>query len=328
MSFLKNYISYGDFVDVYHLARVKGLKFIVTGFGISYKGRSASKWNKYECSQSDFWVIPQVKTRWNEKCSGNPEVEYEDYVVKKYLNGKTGLRLLSVGCGNSSHEQTFSKHACFDYVEGIDISEKQIIKARACAIEDNCPNVTYRLFDFESGTLPVNSYDVVLFHSSIHHFKNIDYILKEKTLPILKPGGLIVMFDYTGPNKLQWTPDQLQAANQLLQKIPHQRRTWFNSSFTKKRVYRPGLWRMWASDPSEASDSEFILNHLHQNLETLEEKKLGGNLIHPLLKGIAHHFSDGEEDTVALLDILFEADDAFVAEHNSDFTFGVYKKHS
>jgi ubiquinone/menaquinone biosynthesis C-methylase UbiE len=326
MSIFKNYISFGDAVDIYHLARIKGLKFIITGFGIKPKGRTASKWNKYECSQSDFWVIPRVKTRWNVKCTGNQNTEYEDYVVEKYLKGKSGLKLLSVGCGNSSHEQTFSKHNCFESVEGIDISEKQIIKARNCAVEDDCPKVSYRLCDFESETLEANTYDVVLFHSSIHHFKNINQILLEKTLPILKSGGLIVMFDYTGPNKLQWTNEQLNVANKLLKKIPSERKKWYNSNVTKKRVYRPGLFRMWASDPSEAADSEQILNNLQESFEVLEEKKLGGNLIHPLLKGISHHFCDDSEDTNEILNDIFKLDDSFANRYGSDFTFGVYRK--
>jgi SAM-dependent methyltransferase len=326
MTNLKNYISYGDIIDAYHLIRLKGLKFIITGFGINYKGRSASKWNKYECSQSDFWVIPEVKKRWNQKCTGNPELEYEDYVVQKYLAGKKNLKLLSVGCGNSSHEQTFSKHPCFIAVEGIDISEKQIIKAGNCALEDHCPKISYRLCDFETETLAANSYDVVLFHSSIHHFKNIEYILKRQTLSVLKPGGLVVLFDYTGPNKLQWTKEQLNSTNKLLKDLPNKRKNWFNSNITKKRVYRPGLWRMWLSDPSEARDAEQILKSLHNNFEVLEEKKLGGNLIHPLLKGISHHFCDSSTETLSILNHLFEEDDSFADKSGSDFTFGVYRK--
>ena len=324
---LPHFFSRGDFIDLFHLIRLKGLKFILQNFSLINKDRVRSKWNQIECSDSDFWIIPEVKREWNKKCTGEPEVEYEDYVVEKYLRNLSGLKMLSVGCGNSSHEQTFSKHPCFDSVEGIDISEKQLIKARYYAEEDNCKKVTYRVHDFEKESLPENEYDVVLFHSSLHHFKSIENIISERTIPILKKNGLLIIFDYTGPNRLQWTSEQLNKSNELLRRIPRHRRFRPQSNFlVKKRVYRPGKFRMWVSDPSEAIDSEAMLETLARHLNVLEEKKLGGNLIHPLLKGIAHHFIDNSAETMNLLNTFFKEEELFLKNNSSDFTFGIYRK--
>jgi ubiquinone/menaquinone biosynthesis C-methylase UbiE len=322
----KNFFSFGDVIDLFHLLRLKGLLFFIRGLELSYGGRSASKWNKYVCSNSDFWIIPDIKEQWNKLCTGDKNTEYENYVVNKYLNTQTNLHLLSVGCGNSSHEQTFSQHACFSNVTGIDISESQLAKARQCAVEDNCTKVTYKKCNFEKDTITKESYDVILFHSSIHHFRNIEQLIKEKTLPILKPGGLVILFDYTGPNRLQWRKEQLEKCNQLLTALPPHKKMWYNSQSSKRKIYPAGLFRMWVSDPSEAYDSEAILPALHKHFTILEEKKLGCNILHPLLKSISQHFIDGSTETQKLLQQLIKEDEAFAVKHGSDFTFGVYRK--
>lgn len=323
---LRNYISKGDFIDLFNLLRLKGISFVFKGLKLWGYDRTTNKWNNFECSESDFWVIPEVTKRWNKIISGNPLVEYEDYFVEKYLREESGLKMLSVGCGIGSHEQRFSKYPCFESIEGVDISEKRIALARIYASEDSCQNVNYRVSNFETEKFPENGFNVILFHSSLHHFKNIQKIIKEHTLPILRSKGFLIIMEYTGPNKLQWTKAQLKASNNLLKELPIEKKSWFKAKSQKKYVYRPGLLRMFLSDPSEAIDSESIIKILHDNFSVLEEKKMGGNLLQPTLKGISHHFSNGTNETNKLLNKLFEVEDLFLKDNLSDFMFGVYKK--
>lgn len=318
-------ISAGDFIELFHLLNQKGLKFILKNFMPTAKDRTLAKWNMFEKSHSDFWVIPQIQNWWSLLCTGNPNTNYETYVAKKYLSGKTGLRMLSVGCGNSSHEMAFYNSGCFDLVVGVDISEKQLALARN-KIENREFNIQFLCLDFEKESLAGEKFDLVLFDSSLHHFKDVKFILREKTLPLLKENGLVVAFEYTGPNRLQWTEKQLQLANNLIKDLPASKKTFPLSTRVKKKVHRPGILRMFLSDPSEAPDSESILQALHQNLDTLEETKLGGNIVHPLLKNIAHHFIDGSIESEKLISQLLNADAEFARNNASDFTFGVYKK--
>jgi hypothetical protein len=79
---------------------------------------------------------------------------------------------------------------------------------------------------------------------------------------------------------------------------------------------------MFFSDPSECIDSENILPVMHAYFTVLEEKTLGGNLLMPALKHIAHHFvADAGE-----LESLFEIEDEYLKKHKSDYLFGVYRK--
>ena len=96
-------ITFGDFLDVYHKLRQKGIKYLLANLRFSEKGRITSKWNFYE-SSSDFWIIPEICQDWNKTISGDPNLEYEDYVAQKYFTKEKGLRVLSVGCGEGAHE--------------------------------------------------------------------------------------------------------------------------------------------------------------------------------------------------------------------------------
>lgn len=116
---------------------------------------------------------------------------------------------------------------------------------------------------------------------------------------------------------------QLKAATDALHRIPRSARSILGTPWTKNHIYAHGSIRMILSDPTECVDSASILPSLHRHMKVLEEKRLGGNLLMPVLKHIAHHFVEGNED---VLTDLFRAEDEYLQSHASDFIFGVYQK--
>jgi len=321
-----SYISMGDFTDLFYKVKQKGYAGLASLFHFPGQTRTASKWNN-ATSSSDFWIIPKVRARWNEKCTGNPNLEYEDYVVSNYLSGKSGLKMLSVGCGAGSRERKFGNYPNFDLIEGIDVAAKLIEEARQNAIDSGLNNIRYQTGDFTTHKFESESYDVVLFNSSLHHFGNIDKLIPEKVLPLLKKGGLLIIFEYVGPNTLQWTTSQLIEVNRLLKELPSKYRVRFKSHSVKKRIYRPGLLRMKMVDPSEAIDSVSILPTIHNHFTTLEEKKLGWDITHLLFKDIAHNFLDESSETQKWLSYIFNREDEYLKQTGaSDAVFGVYQK--
>lgn len=315
-------ISRGDFIDVYLKLKVKGVKYLLSKFKFLPKNRIASKWDNYE-SVSDFWVIPEITDKWNEIISGNPKVIYEDYVYEKYLKGKSNLKLLSVGCGEGFHDRNFAKYDCFESVLGLDYSPESIRIAKEKAQEKNY-NVTYECGDFYERAFN-EKYDVILFSSSLHHFDSIDFFLENKIKPLLNDNGILVIFEYIGPNRLQWRKSQLKRSNELLKQIPLKYRIYYDGATVKNKVYKPGYLRMLMVDPSEAIDSEAILPALHKHFKIIEEKKLGWNILHLLLKGIAHNFLNDESQTKEIITDLIAKEYEFVEEEgSSDAIFGVY----
>ena len=327
MSSQKTYISIGDFVDIYHKIRQKGIGFIISKLNWSSKSRIQSKWDFFD-SSSDFWLIPAIQKRWNFMISGNENVEYEAYVYNKYLQDKTNLRLLSIGCGEGIHDRNFAKFNCFSSIEAVDISEGSIRKAKEIATEMNL-QINYQSGDFKKLNFKKDSFDVILFSSSLHHFDDVFNLLKNDVKSLLSENGILVIYEYVGPNRLQWTTKQLKKANILLDIMPTKFKLLYDNKSIKKKVYRPGIFRMLLVDPSEAPDSKNIVSALNTNFIVLEQTNLGWNILHILLKGIAHNFCNDQKETQELLTHLFAEEDAFV-EHSksSDAIFGVYQKTS
>lgn len=318
-------ISIGDFLDVYYKVKQKGVKQLLSLLKLSNNNRVAEKWNNHQQS-SDYWIIPQLQQHWNNLISGNPTETYESYVSKNYLAQKHNLSLLSIGCGEGLHERHFAQSGQFSKVIGVDISPKRIEKAQQLANEEKLP-IDYIAGDFHSMNLPKSSFDVILFDSSLHHFSNIDAFLQKEILPLLKDDGILVINEYCGPNRLQWSKAQLNYANELLQEIPKKYRVLVDGTSIKRKVYRPGLLRMFLVDPSEAPDSANLQKALHTHFSILEEKRIGNNILHILLKGIAHHFVQTDSEKTALLSDLIAKDIEFVTKvGKSDSIFGVYQK--
>ena len=317
-------ISKGDFLDTYHKIKQKGFSKLFSWIGSSNK-RVANKWDNHQ-STSDFWIIPEIQQDWNFKISGNPHVFYEEYVVQKYFKDKSNLRILSIGCGDGLHERNFAKYDNFSEIIGVDLAEKRIIQARENAKQSGF-KIDYFSEDFRKLNFENESFDVVLFSSSLHHFNPIESILQKEVKPLLKTDGFLVVFEYCGPNRLQWKKHQLQAANQLLNEIPEKYKVLMDGKSSKRKVYRPGLLRMFLVDPSEAPDSANLIQAIHKNFSIIEETMLGWNLLHLTLKGIAHNFLNPNLETKEVLKNLIQKEKEFVTKTGeSDAVFGVYQK--
>lgn len=319
-------ISIGDFIDIYYKIKSKGLDFLFSRlFKFSYKDRVSSKWDLF-ISQSDFWIIPEITRTWNYKISGAGTLGYEDYVFHKYFEEKKELNLLAIGCGEGKHERNFAKYDVFKNIVGVDISQESINNAIKTASE-NKMNINYFCEDFRKTALIEGKFDVVLFDSSLHHFDKIDGFLKNNVLPILNDNGFVVVFEYCGPNRLQWKNSQLKEANKILKNIPQRFKTLIDGKNFKRKVYRPGLIRMLLVDPSEAPDSQNLVKALNDNFQVLEEKKLGWNILHILLKGIAHNFLAEDDESKKLIQDLIEKENEFLnISQENDAIFGVYQK--
>ncbi|WP_445714992.1 class I SAM-dependent methyltransferase [Flavobacterium sp.] len=304
----------------------KGFSFLIRKLlNFSTKNRVASKWDSFQ-TESDFWVIPEVKADWNFKISGDSNVTYEEYVSQKYLNKNAELKLLSVGCGEGLHERNFINHFPFSKVVGIDISSKSIANAISHAEKENI-KIDYFSGDFTKMNFENQKFDVVLFDSSLHHFNDITSFLKNNIEPLLSDDGIVVVFEYCGPNRLQWRTSQLKKVKEILSHLPKKYRKLINTNWIKQKSYRPGILRMYLVDPSEAPDSENLQNALHQNFEIVEEIRLGWNIIQPLFKNIAHHFVNDTPETKKWIQFILEEEAFFVKETNeSDAVFGIYKK--
>lgn len=318
-------ITWGDFLDIYHKIRQKGMSYLLGKLQLSHSKRVSSKWDMHTAS-SDFWEVPEIVQDWNKTISGDEHKVYEDHVARKYFSGKSGIKILSVGCGDGGHERKFAAYPEVEKIVGVDIAEARVARAREMAQKLSMP-IEYIAGDFFKIDFEKESFDMVLFSSSLHHFDDIDNFLRNHIKPLLKKDGLLVVNEFSGPNRLQWRSSQLNEANRLLKALPKKYRTLYDGKTLKKKVYRPGLLRMLMVDPSEAPDSENLVKGIHNNFTVLEEAKLGWNILHSLLKGIAHNFIANDPEAKKLIASLIADEKKFMqASGENDAVFGVYRK--
>jgi len=296
---------------------------------MSAGGRVQVAWDITESPPKYWGSLGIIHERWNLLATGDPTERFYEYVGRTYLNDREDRVAVSLACGTGAHEIRWAQTGRFARILGYDVSKSRIESARRRASEEGVEAIAqFEVGDVRTLATEADTYDVVIAINALHHISplapTIEWIQR-----VVKPGGLIIVRDYVGPDRFQWTARQLQIADELLHSIPVRFRTHWGSGTVKKRNLRPGRLVMRLSDPSEAAESSRIVPLLDEHFECLEKKDLGGAVLHILLKDIAHHFS-ADSKAQKHLERLMATEDELMAkgEVGSDFVFGVWQSNS
>ncbi len=266
-----------------------------------------------------YWMANRhVEKHYQEMATGGEaNKHWVNYVVEKYFPlSKNCDRLLSLGCGDGELERHLHQLNTFQRIEGLDISRTRIEKATRLAHEQNCINVEYRISDVERDGLPVNKYDAVFFNSSLHHFEGIDALLAQ-TANRLKPDGFLVLYEYVGPNRLEYSEKEKAILRELFDKIPEKYRVSLARHDYGRLIREPLFFdplEVARADPSEAINSEAIIPAVHKHFHVVEYNKIGGTVLHVLLQNIAGHFRESDKESMEILQFLFEQEKALINE--------------
>lgn len=323
---MRRWITLDDINDTYGKLLQRGWPFIRSKFSLNAIKRTQSAFSQSAHQASNWWHIPEVTQRWNEMITGDPQMGYKPYLMNGLLKDRSDLSMISFGCGEGTHELEWATYSQFKQVVGIDVAPNRIETARSRVNDSHLANVTFDCKSMYSDWSEHQPYDVVFFNASLHHFKDIPQLLDQIVLPLLKKEGLLIINEYVGANRLQFPKQQITAINKSLRSIPKQYRKRYKRRSYKNKFYGSGWLRMYIADPSECVDAEHIIPAIHQRMEVLVEKPYGGNLLMNVLKDIAYHFVDLNQEKEAVLKQLFKDEDQYIALHNSDFVFGVYEK--
>ena len=320
------WITIEDFIDVYSKVVQRGNNFFFSKFTTNSKSRTKSAFDNTFSQSSNWWIIPQVRARWNFLITGNTLVNYKEHLATTYFKEKKGVRVLSLGAGTCSHELELATFEPFGEIVCLDMAENRLQQAKEIAKERGLENIQFICSDFKDYAFPPNYFDMVLFNASLHHFENVEQLLSIQVKSTLKSGGILVINEYVGPNRLQYPKGQIKAINEALQLIPSVYRKRFKTNLPKSNYYGSGVWRMIMADPSECVDSHSILPSIHAHFTILEEKSYGGNILMSVLKDISHHFVNPNPEKEKILTALFDFEDLYLQNNKSDFVFGIYKK--
>ena len=315
-----------DIIETFTKAKQRGFGFLLSKLNMDSLARTKSAFDPSANQHSNWWLIPVIRERWNYLISGDPQINYKQYLINNLLGEADQLRLLSLGSGSGGHEMELAAHPGFHDITCIDIAQNRVDEAQQEAAKRGLKNIRFICIDFNTYEFPAESFDLVLFNSSLHHFNHVESLLKERIKRTLKPGGKLIINEYVGPTRLQFPRQQRKAINQALKLVPDKYKIRFQTNLVKRRFYGPGLIRMILADPSECIDSSSILPAVHTHYRTIIERPYGGNILMNVLKDISHHYTTPDPASDAVLNSLIQFEDTYLETHSSDFVFGVYEK--
>jgi ubiquinone/menaquinone biosynthesis C-methylase UbiE len=301
----------------------RGIHSILQKIGSNSKARTQATFD-HQYTHANWWLLPQVHACLHKRMHIEPFNHYMLYVKNWYYKtyNTNTVRIVSIGCGNGSQEMQWAAQWPEATIMAYDITPNNIAIANAMAQEKQLSNIYFETADWY--TLPETTFDIILFHSSLHHLKNMPEVMA-KVKRMLSANGIFVIHEYVGPNKNKFETKYIKAVNKLLANTPKQYRKIWNTPFYKSHAGRGGALRMWLNDPSEAIESERILPLIHQNFNAVKEEPLGSNLFVLYLKEIAHHFLNTTHETEAILHKVLNLEAEMIQRKDSYFVFGIYQ---
>ncbi|MFC0407503.1 class I SAM-dependent methyltransferase [Roseomonas elaeocarpi] len=287
---------------------------------------SAAYWSVAPEDQAEavgwYWMAhPMVQARINTLVSGRPDQDAYGRFAQIWTERGNSLpigRALSIGCGFGGLERDLCARGMVGRIDAFDPAPGAITEARRLAAEAGFNDIHYQVGDLESLDYPAESFDVVFAHQSVHHVERLEELFA-KVKRLLKPGGLFHLHEYVGPNRFQWTEEQMEYVNELLDSLP--RRLRRTPTGQKPAQERATVETMIAVDPTEAVRSADILPLLRQHFTVVEERPFGGTLVHLALGNIAQNFRTDSAEDVARMQAFFALEDRLMREGviGSDF---------
>ncbi len=292
------------------------------------KSRVKARWKQTDEPLLRHWYQLQVVIdRLNLRITGDPSVSFHDMVCKRYLNDGKDRRALALGCGSGGRELDWARRGVFTEILGLDIVPDRIARAKQDAARQNLTNIArFQVSDVNTLVAQGEKFDVVLFEHSLHHFTDVKGTLA-RIERILAPDGFLIVDEYVGPRRFQWTPAQLNTADGLLHSIPARYRRFINSTRTKNRNLRAGTLLMWLNDPSEAVESDAIVPEVERQYDVLARHDYGGTITQLLFQDIAHHFVVDDGDNIVWANLILDAEEYLISKGMlaSDFTAFICK---
>ncbi len=242
----------------------------------------------------------------NERATGDPARDWLSSWAHRYFVGDN-LRVLVLGCGEGWLERAVSQWPYVAHIDAVDAAEEAVARARA----QETPKVAYDVVDLNRATLGRETYDVVVAHSILHHVENLEHAL-EQIESAMKPDATLVINEYVGPNRFQFTDSALAIMNELLACLPAPLRRGTVEDVTYERKERPSLQLMLATDPTEAVRAQDVVPMVEKRFAVLERKPLGGTILMHLLYDIVQNFRWEDPHERGILELLCTFEGALI----------------
>jgi SAM-dependent methyltransferase len=294
--------------------------------------RTAALWGRDAAQRDDslrqrrHWSShPVTAAEINRLISGEASVGWVEH-LKRTRFPLTRARGLSLGCGGGAVVIDAVRLGLVEQMEGVDLSSGAIevatSRARAAQVGDRAH---FRVGNVNEMALN-GPLDLIIFEQSLHHVDALNTVL-DNCAAALARDGLIVINEYVGPDRFQWSDEAERLMNEILDRLPMTHRRHPDDGSIKQAMQRVNPQAVIDLDPSEAIHSAAILDALDARFENVEMREFGGTLLQFLLADIAVNFDPDDIRDVALLRMmtLLETELIRCGAIGSDFVYAVYK---
>jgi len=295
--------------------------------------RTADLWGRDAARRADqalqrrHWSShPVTAAEINRLVSGDPLLGWVTHLRRSRFPAPR-TRGLSLGCGSGAVVVDALQLGIVQQMEGIDISAGAVSVAEERAAKAGLVGrARFRAANVNEMAI-AGPQDLIVFEQSLHHVDDLGPVL-DRCHEALAPDGILVINEYVGPDRFQWSDEVQRLMDAMLQLLPESLRRDPDTGAVKRHMQRANPQAVIDVDPSEAIHSGDILAACAARFELLEMRRFGGTLLQFLLADIAANFDPTDERDVALLRLmtLLETELIRCGAIDSDFVYAVYRR--
>src|SRR5207248_2380224 len=275
--------------------------------------KAAEWWSDPESEAPETqWVrVPGVEENMNRRATGDPAIDWINHSATLLTSFAKPIKALSIGCGFGIIERVLRRHDFCQLIHGVDVAENAIESARKTAKAEGLHGLSYEVADLNAVQFPAESYDIVYAHAALHHIFQLEHIL-DQIKHTLKPGGLLVAYEYIGPSQMQFPRRDLELADIFIKLIPERYRKLQGRKDIKEEAFRFSLDAMNRSDPSEGIRASEIVPLIASRFEIRHFRYVGGTLLLLIFNEIASNFNEDDAEIMHLVEALINLDNFLI----------------
>lgn len=270
---------------------------------------------KPQLTQTKWWQIPHIIRYINKRVSGEAVDGFSrgltDMAIKLAGNKASFKKGVSVGCGAGVKEMSLIKAGLVEQFDLFELSTERIKQGKDIAQKLSLADrVHFYCTDVFQTEISPSSYDFVHWNNALHHMPNVVEAVSWSYY-VMQTGGMFYMDDYIGANRFQWSSQEVEIASKVRERLPKQYLLHSQSedTYLPTKIFVPNREALIAKDPSEAGDSERIIESVRLFFPEAIITFTGGIIYHLALSDVFHNFNFDNEGDVKLLSALLLLDE-------------------
>ncbi len=275
--------------------------------------RVAKRWENSEWANGipkDFWSHHPIIDAYINANIIPFATTMPEWLAKSFLKNGPCERAISVCCGTGTCDRQALAAGICKQLEGFDVSAGSLAIAQQEAEKAGLgERVRYWTDNANAIVLEEDRYDLAMIFGALHHVENLDHLCTQLR-QTLKPGSYILINEYVGPPRFQYSAEQLEIINRVMEVLPL---SWRRSP----QVMRINPEDVIREDPSEAVRSDEIIPTLCKHFELVDYCDFGGALLFPLWGNGLNpdvFIEDGSVDKQVIIKLMILMDE-LLAEH-------------